>query len=344
MKVAHFESKKKNLMNVGFTTMYMICAVVFLLGVSGSLGQISLLSTDNTNLGISTPGNFTDGNDADYKSSSVFTAEESGTVTSITALVARVNTSGNVMAAIYLADSEGNAGALLGTSTETYVSTSMEWVTFSLLSPVPVTFGSQYALAVCSNDYLTVSVTSNAGVRIHNHNDYGSFSNPFESGSGIQSDNRGAMSIYANISAESTPTINPDVSYTLRVNSSPSVGGAFQVSEPAKALDNGGLVLSANTHLGISATPNSGYKFVNFDVQIYSISSAVVHVSSNPYCTFIKSDMTITANFLPENSTPTPPPNKTENMYLFMAVLGGLGAGLSALALGLTNLCKVKTC
>jgi hypothetical protein len=248
------------------------------------------------------------------------------------------------MAAIYFADSEGNAGALLGTSTETYVSTSMEWVTFTLISPVSVTFGGQYALAVCSNDYLTVSITSNAGVRIHNHNNYGSFSNTFANGSGIQSDNRGAMCIYANITAEPTPTINPDVTYTLLVNSSPNVGGTCKVSEPAKGQVIGGLVFSANTHLGISATPNAGYKFVNFDVQINSDPSKVVHVSSNPYFTYIKNDMTITANFLPDNSTPTPPPpNKTENIYLFMALLGGLGAGLSALGLGLTNLRKVKT-
>jgi hypothetical protein len=199
--------KKKNVTNLGFTIIYMTCAVVFLLGVSGgSLGQISLLSTGNTHLGISTPGNFTDVNDGNYKSASVFTAEESGTVASVTAMIARVNTPGNVMAAIYIADSEGNPGALLGTSTETYVSTSMDWVTFGLLSPVPVTLGGQYALAVCSDDYLTVSVTSSTGVRIHNKNDYGSFSNPFEKGGGIQSDNRGAMSIYATITAGPTPT------------------------------------------------------------------------------------------------------------------------------------------
>ena len=203
--------KKKNVTNFGFTVIYLVCAVVFLFGVSGSLGQISLLSTGNTHLGISTSGNFTDVNDGNYKSASVFTAEESGTVTSITAMIARVNTPGKVMAAIYVADSEGNAGALLGTSTETYVSTSMDWVTFGLFSPVPVTFGGQYALAVCSDDYLKVSVTSGSGARIHNNNHYGSFSNPFENGWTIQSDNRGAMSIYATITAGSTPTINPGV-------------------------------------------------------------------------------------------------------------------------------------
>jgi hypothetical protein len=320
----------------------MACAVVFLLGVSGSLGQISLLSTGNTHLGISTSGNFTDGNDANYKSASVFTAEESGTVASIAAMIARANTPGNVMAAIYVADSEGNAGALLGTSTETYVSTSMDWVTFSLLSPVPVTFGGQYALAVCSNDYLTVSVTSGAGVRIHNNNDYGNFSNPFENDWGIQVDSRGAMSIYATITAGSSPTINPDVTYTLWVNIAPSEGGTCQVSKQAIGLNNGGQVFTANTPLGISATPNAGYKFVNFDVQIGSGSSPVVHVSSNPYFTFIKRDMTITANFLPFNSTPTPPPNQTENTNLSMAVFGGAGAALSALALGLANFRKAK--
>ena len=209
--------KKKNVINLGFTVIYMVCAVVFLIGVSGSLGQVSLLSTGNTYLGISTSGDFTDVNDANYKSASVFTAEESGTVASITAMIARVNTPGNVMTAIYDADSEGNAGDLLGTSNETYVSTSMDWVTFRLLSAVPVTFGHQYALAVCSDDYLTVSVTSGTGVRIHNNNDYGSFSNPFDNGWGIQSDNRGAMSIYANITEELTPTINPDLLTSLQI-------------------------------------------------------------------------------------------------------------------------------
>jgi hypothetical protein len=192
----------------------MVCMAAFLMGVSGILGQVSLLSTGNTYLGISTAGDFVDINDANYKSASVFTAQESGTAVSITALTARVNTPGNVMAAIYATDSVGNPDALLGISTKTYVSTSMNWVTFRLLSPVPVTIGRQYALAVCSDDYLRVSVTSGTGVRIHNYNDYGSFSNPFDNGWGIQSDTRGAISIYANITEGLTPTINPGVTYT----------------------------------------------------------------------------------------------------------------------------------
>ena len=205
--------KKKNVLNQVFTVIYLVCIVVFLMGVSGSFGQVSLLSSGNTYLGISTSGDFTDVNDANYKSASVFTAQESGTVTSITAMIARVNMPGNVMAAIYAADSEGTPEALLGTSNETYVSTSMEWVNFRLLSPIPVTVAHQYALAVCSDDHLTVSATNGFGVRIHNKNDFGSFSNPFNDGSGIQTDNRGAMSIYANITEGSTPTINPDVTH-----------------------------------------------------------------------------------------------------------------------------------
>ena len=202
---------KKNTTNLGLTITYMVCIVVFLQGVNVSLGQASFSSTGNTNLGISTPGNFTDVNDASYKSASVFTAEESGTVASVTAMAARVNTPGNVMAAIYATDSVGDPDSLLGTSTVTYVSTSMNWVTFRLLSPVSVTIGRQYALAVCSDDYLKVSITSGTGVRIHNKNDYGSFSNPFNNGWGIQADNRGAMSIYANITESPSPTINPSV-------------------------------------------------------------------------------------------------------------------------------------
>jgi hypothetical protein len=191
----------------------MVCTVVFLIGLSGSVGQVSFLSTGNTHLGISTLGDFNDINDANYKSASVFTAEESGTAVSIIAMAARVNTPGNVTAAIYAADSEGNAGALLGTSTKTYVSTSMNWVTFNLLSPVSVTIGREYALAICSDDNLRVSVTSGTGVRIHNNNDFGSFSNPFENDYSIQSDTRGAMSIYANITEETTPTNNPNATY-----------------------------------------------------------------------------------------------------------------------------------
>jgi hypothetical protein len=205
------EKKKKNRINLGFTVIYMVCAIVFLIGVSGSIGQVSLLSTGNTNLGISTPGDFTDINDPNYKSASIFTAQESGTVTSITAMTARVNTPGNVMTAIYATDSEGNPTSLLGNSTKTYVSTSMNWETFRLLSPVPVTIGHQYALAVCSDDYLTVSVRSGSGVRIHNNNDYGSFSDLFDNGWGIQEDSRGGMSIYANITKDLTPTTSPDV-------------------------------------------------------------------------------------------------------------------------------------
>lgn len=242
--------KKKNTTNLGLTIIYMVCIVLFLQGVSVTLGQASFSSTGNTNLGISTPGNFTDVNDANYKSASVFTAEESGTVAFVTAIAARVNTPGNVIAAIYAADSVGNPGALLGTSTVTHVSTSMDWVTFRLLSPVPVTIGRQYALAVCSDDYLKVSITSGSGVRIHNNNDYGSFSNPFNNGWGIQADNRGAMSIYANITESPGSTINP----------------------------------------------------------------GVTNIS----------------------------PNQTENISLVIAVFGGVGAGLSALALVLVNFRKVK--
>ena len=202
--------KKKNIINLGFTVIYMVFAVVFLIGVSGSIGQVSLLSTGNTNLGISTPGDFTDVNDPNYKSASIFTAQESGTVASVAAMTARVNAPGNVMSAIYATVSEGNPTSLLGTSTKTYVSTSINWVTFTLDSPVSVTIGRHYALAVCSDDYLTISVTSGNGVRIHNNNDDGSFSNPFNDEEGIQSDTRGAMSIYANITEGITPTINPD--------------------------------------------------------------------------------------------------------------------------------------
>ena len=205
--------KKKKGTNLGLTIIYMVCTVVFLIGLSGSVGQVSFLSTGNTHLGISTLGDFNDINDANYKSASVFTAEESGTVVSIIAMAARVNTPGNVMAAIYVTDSLGNPSDLLGTSTKTYVSTSMNWVTFNLLSPVSVTIGREYALAICSDDNLKVSVTSGTGVRIHNINDFGSFSNQFENDRGIQSDTRGAMSIYANISEGTTPTINPNATY-----------------------------------------------------------------------------------------------------------------------------------
>jgi hypothetical protein len=224
----------------------MVCAVVFLTGLSGSIGQISFLSTGNTHLGISTTGDFTDINDANYKSASVFTAQESGNATSITALTARVNTPGNATAAIYAADSAGNAGTLLGTSTKTYVSTSMNWVTFNLISPVPVTIGHEYALAVCSDDYLRIRLTNGTGVRIHNNNNYGSFSNPFENDYGIQSDTRGAMSIYANITERTTATNNPNATYI-----------------PPSQMENNNLVMAALGGVG-AALSAVALGFVNF--------------------------------------------------------------------------------
>ena len=130
--------KKKNVTNIVFTAIYLVCAVVFLVGVSGSVGQVSLLSMGNTHLGISTAGDFTDVNDANYKSASVFRAEESGNVAYITALTARVNSPGNVIAAIYETDSAGNPTSLIGTSIQTCVSTSMSWVTFQMPTSVPV--------------------------------------------------------------------------------------------------------------------------------------------------------------------------------------------------------------
>ena len=143
--------------------------------------------------GNTNTGTIWDQNDAHAKSASYFICSHTGTVTDIFAYVARAGAAGNGAAAIY-ADNGGSPGALTATTNKATVSSAYSWVDFKLPSPVIVTSGTGYWLAISSNNALNLNVVSGSGVRMHNGVSSG-FSEPF--GSVWGTDDRGAMSIYA---------------------------------------------------------------------------------------------------------------------------------------------------
>ena len=145
-------------------------------------------SFGNTNVGT-----YQDGNDAHAKSASYFICSHTGTITDIFAYVARVGTKGDGAAAIY-ADNGGSPGALIAATDKARVGTSFSWVDFKLSSPVSVTSGTGYWLAISSNNALNLNIVVGSGVRVHNGISSW-FSNPFGPVWGTH--DAGAMSIYA---------------------------------------------------------------------------------------------------------------------------------------------------
>ena len=145
-------------------------------------------SFGNTNIGT-----IWDQNDAHAKSASYFICSHTGTITDIFAYVARVGTKGDCAAAIY-ADNGGSPGALIATTNKAKVGTSFSWVDFKLPSPVSVTSGTGYWLALTSNNALNLNVVAGSGVRVHNSASSW-FSDPF--GPIWDVHDAGAMSIYA---------------------------------------------------------------------------------------------------------------------------------------------------
>jgi hypothetical protein len=145
-------------------------------------------SFGNTNIGT-----YQDGNDGHAKSASYFICSHTGTITDIFAYVARVGAKGNCAAAIY-ADNAGSPGALIAATNKAVVGTSFSWVDFKLPSPVSVTSGTGYWLAISSNNALNLNVVVGSGVRVNNGISSW-FSNPFGPVWGTH--DAGAMSIYA---------------------------------------------------------------------------------------------------------------------------------------------------
>jgi pimeloyl-ACP methyl ester carboxylesterase len=150
----------------------------------------------NTNVGT-----YQDQNDAHAKSASYFTCNYTGTITDIFAYVAREDAVGDGAAAIY-ADNEGSPGALIAATDEATVNTTFSWVDFPLLSPVNVTAGTGYWLAISSNNALNLKVVIGLGVRIHNGISSW-FSDPF--GPVWCTHTAGAMSIYASGTSNTQP-------------------------------------------------------------------------------------------------------------------------------------------
>lgn len=144
-------------------------------------------------LGNTNIGTFQDGNDGQAKSASYFMCNYTGTLTNIFAYVARLGEAGDGAAAIY-ADNGGSPGALIAATDEATVGTDFSWVDFPFLSPVNVTAGTGYWLAISSNNDLNMKIVVGSGVRVHNGVSSW-FSDPFGSVWGTH--DAGSMSIYA---------------------------------------------------------------------------------------------------------------------------------------------------
>ena len=118
-------------------------------------GSMSIYAkgTSNTSptLGNTNVGTYQDGNDANAKSASYFTCGYTGTVTDIFAYVASAGDAGISGAAIY-ADNGGSPGALIAATNKVTVGTAFSWVDFHLASPVSVTSGTGYWLAISSDN------------------------------------------------------------------------------------------------------------------------------------------------------------------------------------------------
>jgi hypothetical protein len=131
-------------------------------------GAMSIYASGASNtFGNTNIGTIQDGNDANAKSASYFKCSQTGTVTDIFAYVARVGAAGNGAAAIY-ADNAGSPGALIASTNQATVGTAYSWVDFHLPSPVSVTAGTGYWLAISSNNALNLNTVAGSGVRVHN--------------------------------------------------------------------------------------------------------------------------------------------------------------------------------
>ena len=132
-------------------------------------------------------------NDVQGKSASYFVCSHTGTITDIYAYVARVFNKGDCAAAIY-ADNGGSPGALIATTNKVKVGITFSWVDFKLPSPVSVTSGTGYWLALSSNNALNMKIVAGSGVRAHIGITSG-FTDPFCPVCDIH--DTGAMSIFA---------------------------------------------------------------------------------------------------------------------------------------------------
>ena len=132
-------------------------------------------------------------NDPQAKSASYFVCSHTGTITDIFAYVAQTFNKADCAAAIY-ADTGGSPGALIATTNKVKVGTSFSWVDFKLPSPVSVTSGTGYWLAISSNNALNIKTVVGSGVRAHIGVTSG-FTDPFCPVCDI--DNTGGMSIFA---------------------------------------------------------------------------------------------------------------------------------------------------
>jgi uncharacterized repeat protein (TIGR03806 family) len=126
----------------------------------------------------STTDNITDGSGS-YINAGRFAASSSGTLTEIHAKVVAIT--GSYKCAIY-ADANGSASTLLRT-TSTRTNVTEGWQTFALTSPLPITAGSYYWLAIWSDDTAARVFCNSGGTLRWAKYDFGTWPTPVNLGS-----------------------------------------------------------------------------------------------------------------------------------------------------------------
>jgi len=131
------------------------------------------------NFGYATIGASTLLRTANYKIACRFQAPRTESITKIKAYM-RLTTAGQVRAGIY-SDSASTPASLLGSSGEVSVGTSFSWVEFTFATPISVTSGSYYWLALIFNQEMEIRADAGAtGQTAWNSDTYADgFSDPF---------------------------------------------------------------------------------------------------------------------------------------------------------------------
>jgi hypothetical protein len=275
--------------------------------------KTSATYSETTFFGNTLIGNYYDVNDANAQSLSYFTYNiiVPGGVEDIIAYVAGTS-AGNAIAAIYAMDGR-NPTALLEQSASVQIGTSFSWVTFPLSTPVTLSTGSTYGLAIMGDVPLSVVVMPGTGEREHNAaSSYAQgFSNPF--GAIWGSNDAGAMCIYA-ANYEPPPTPTPTPSPTPIPTASPTPSPTPTPTPTTNPVTTQ-IKISANvTVTGTTFVKNSETSYtLNVTVQNFGTNDITVEIAKPmlpqpSYLTFNVSDdktfaYTVIFKYVDEGST-----------------------------------------
>lgn len=171
------------------------------------------MSGNSFTIGNTTVGTDQDTNDPNAQYISYFIANSSGQITDILAYIAGISP-GSAIAALY-ATSGGIAAALLAQSSPVSIGTSFSWVDFPLPTPVNITSGITYGIALMGTVSIQVALVPGSGARAYGSGSYAAgFANPFGTVWWSNTD-AGAMSIYA--SGATPPSPPPSSILTIMV-------------------------------------------------------------------------------------------------------------------------------